>query len=212
MAFHMESSGIHVEPMWNPCGINHSILIPHGIHDVHGIRKWLSPQPTFIPWIPYGIHDGFHGFHMDSIRNNPGKVKTSKLVKGQIVSNSRTLIVSCMTSACEKIQEVKCDVIRVSCLSAVYMIEGMSATGVDQSTESTEKAQAPGSSSPITQNLTKPWFVTYSRFFRSCATSYTTSPKHFQRRLASSAPELAGHLYLSYKAFTVQKKLRKYYI
>ena len=31
--------------------------------------------------------------------------------------------------------------------------EGMSATGVDQSTESTEKAQAPGSSSPTTQNL-----------------------------------------------------------
>ena len=75
--FHMESSGIHVELMWNPCGINHSILIPHGIHDVHGIRNWLGSQPTFIPWIPYGIHDGFHGFHMDSIRNNPGKVKTS---------------------------------------------------------------------------------------------------------------------------------------
>ena len=73
----MESSGIHVEPMWNPCGINHSILIPHGIHDVHGIRNWLGSQPTFIPWIPYGIHDGFHGFHMDSIRNNLGKVKTS---------------------------------------------------------------------------------------------------------------------------------------
>ena len=35
-------------------------------------------QSTFIPWIPYGIHDGFHGFHMDSIRNNPGKVKTSR--------------------------------------------------------------------------------------------------------------------------------------
>ena len=50
-AFHMESGGIHVEPVWNPCGINHSILIPHGIHDVYG-------------------------FHMDSIRNNLGKVKT----------------------------------------------------------------------------------------------------------------------------------------
>ena len=87
-------------------------------------------------------------------------------------------------------------------------LEGMSATGVDQSTESTEKAQAPGSSSPITQHLTKPWFddgVTYSGFFRSCATSYATSPKHFQCRLASLAPKLAGHLYLNYKAFTVQK-------
>ena len=36
--------------------------------------------------------------------------------------------------------------------------EGMSATGVDQSTESTEKAQAPGSNSRVTPNLTKPWF------------------------------------------------------
>ena len=54
----MDSSGIHVEPMWNPCGIDHSILIPHGIHDVHGIRNWL------------GSHS------MDSIRNNLGKVKT----------------------------------------------------------------------------------------------------------------------------------------
>ena len=52
-AFHMESSG------------------------VHGIRNWLGSWPTFIPWIPYGIPDGFHGFHMDSIWNNPGKVKTS---------------------------------------------------------------------------------------------------------------------------------------
>ena len=34
----------------------------------------------------------------------------------------------------------------------VSLTEGMSATGVDQSTESTEKAQAPGSSSLITQN------------------------------------------------------------
>ena len=34
----------------------------------------------------------------------------------------------------------------------------MSATGVDQSTESTEKAQAPGSNSRVTPNLTKPWF------------------------------------------------------
>ena len=76
-AFHLESSGIHVEPMWSLCGIDHSILIPHGIHDVHGIRNWLGSQPTFIPWIPYGILDGFHGFHMDSIWNNLGKVKTS---------------------------------------------------------------------------------------------------------------------------------------
>ena len=77
-AFHMESSGIHVEPMWNPCGIDHSMTTPHGIHDVHGIRNWLGSQPTFIPWIPYRIPDGFHGFHMDSIWNNLGKVMTSQ--------------------------------------------------------------------------------------------------------------------------------------
>ena len=37
--------------------------------------------PPWIPWnSPYGIPDGFHGFHMDSILNNLGKVKTSNLV------------------------------------------------------------------------------------------------------------------------------------
>jgi hypothetical protein len=29
-----------------------------------------------IPWIPYGIPDGFLGFQVDSIWNNLGKVKT----------------------------------------------------------------------------------------------------------------------------------------
>ena len=77
LAFHMESSGIHVESVQNGSFHDHSILIPCGIHDVHGIRNWLGSQPTVIPWIPYGILDGFHGFHMDSIQNNPGKVKTS---------------------------------------------------------------------------------------------------------------------------------------
>jgi hypothetical protein len=58
---------------WNPCGlvhgiqggyaqipygINHCMIIPHGIHDVHGTTNWLRLQPTLIPWIP-------HGFHMD---------------------------------------------------------------------------------------------------------------------------------------------------
>ena len=48
-AFHMESSGIHVEPMWNSwCPWN---------------KNWLGSQRTFIPWIPYRIPDGVHGFH-----------------------------------------------------------------------------------------------------------------------------------------------------
>ena len=59
--------------------------------------------------------------------------------------------------------------------SFVWLWEGMSATGVDQSTESTEKAQAPGSSSPVTQHLHDG--VRYSGFFQSCAMSYATSPK-----------------------------------
>jgi hypothetical protein len=54
------------------------MIIPHGIHDVHGTTNWLRLQPTLIPWIPHGIPDGFHGFHMDSIWINPGKVKTSE--------------------------------------------------------------------------------------------------------------------------------------
>jgi hypothetical protein len=53
------------------------MIIPYGIHDVHGTTNWLRLQPTLIPWIPHGIPDGFHGFHMDSIWINPGKVKTS---------------------------------------------------------------------------------------------------------------------------------------
>ena len=73
----MESCGIHVDSIWNWSVHDHSILIPCGIHDVHGIRNWLGSQPTFIPWIPYGIPHGFHGFHMDAIWNNLGKVKTS---------------------------------------------------------------------------------------------------------------------------------------
>jgi hypothetical protein len=55
------------------------MIIPHGIHDVHGTTNWLRLQPTLIPWIPHGIPDGFHGFHMDSIWINPGKVKTSTI-------------------------------------------------------------------------------------------------------------------------------------
>ena len=58
--FHMKSSGIHVELWWIPYGMDHSMTIPHGIHDVHGTMNWLWSQPTFIPWIPHGIADGFH--------------------------------------------------------------------------------------------------------------------------------------------------------
>ena len=54
----MESSGIHMEWCWIPYGIDHSMIIPHGIHDVYGIRNWLGPLPTSIPWIPYGLYWG----------------------------------------------------------------------------------------------------------------------------------------------------------
>ena len=43
-AFHMELI-IH----------DHSIIISHGIYDVHRISNWLGHQPTLIPWITYGI-------------------------------------------------------------------------------------------------------------------------------------------------------------
>ena len=32
------------------------MIIPHGIHDVHGTTNWLWSQPTWIPWIPGGLH------------------------------------------------------------------------------------------------------------------------------------------------------------
>jgi hypothetical protein len=53
------------------------MIIPYGIHDVYGKRNWLGSEPKLIPWIPYGIYGGFHGFQVDSIWINPGKVKTS---------------------------------------------------------------------------------------------------------------------------------------
>ena len=66
-----------MDSIWNWPFHDHSMIIPYGIHDVHGTMNWLWSQLTFIPWIPHGIGDGFHGFHMDSIWINPGKVKTS---------------------------------------------------------------------------------------------------------------------------------------
>ena len=69
--------GSHMDSTWNDEFHDHSIIIPHGIHDDYGIRKQLRPQPMLIPWTPHGIPDGFHGFHMDSTWNNLGKVKTS---------------------------------------------------------------------------------------------------------------------------------------
>ena len=54
--FHMELfHGIQGGYAPIPYGIDHSMIIPHGIHDVYGIRNWLGPLPTSIPWIPYGI-------------------------------------------------------------------------------------------------------------------------------------------------------------
>ena len=70
--------GIHGGYAYIPYGIDHSMIIPHGIHDVHGTMNWLWSQPTLIPWIPDGIPDGFHGFQVDSIWIILGKVKTSK--------------------------------------------------------------------------------------------------------------------------------------
>jgi len=57
-------SGIHLELFHGiqggyapiPYRIDHSMIIPHGIHDVYGIRNWLGPLPTSIPWIPGGFH------------------------------------------------------------------------------------------------------------------------------------------------------------
>ena len=60
--------GIHGGYAYIPYGIDHSMTIPYGIHDVHGTMNWLSSQPTLIPWIPHGIPHGFHmEFHMDSM-------------------------------------------------------------------------------------------------------------------------------------------------
>src|SRR6266567_6661207 len=53
--------------------------IPGGIHRACGIKKWLWPQPKVIPWNPYGMTGGFHGFHMDSTWITWGSVKTSSL-------------------------------------------------------------------------------------------------------------------------------------
>src|SRR6266567_3777400 len=77
--------GIHWNPygmvgmiLWNPSGIQLEwSMIPGGIHRACGIKKWLWPQPKVIPWNPYGMTGGFHGFHMDSTWITWGSVKTS---------------------------------------------------------------------------------------------------------------------------------------
>ena len=57
-----------MESTWNGDGLHmewvYSMVIPYGIHSVHGMRKWLEPQPKAIPWIPYGMTGGVH---MESI-------------------------------------------------------------------------------------------------------------------------------------------------
>jgi hypothetical protein len=80
----------------------------------------------------------------------------------------------------------------ISRISLVSTPKGMSVAGVDQSTESTDKAQAHQGPAFSSHNLTKPWFdegVTYSGILPM---SYDMSPKHFQHRLASSAPNWQG--------------------
>ena len=69
--------GIHMEWKCNPYGMDHSMTIPYGFHGAYGMRKWLGPQPKVIPYKFHGMADGFHGFHMHSIWNNPGRIKTS---------------------------------------------------------------------------------------------------------------------------------------
>ena len=50
-----------LDSTWNDEFHDHSMIIPYGIHDVHGTMNWLWSQPTLIPWIP-------GGFHMDYTR------------------------------------------------------------------------------------------------------------------------------------------------
>ena len=72
---------------WNPLGMvldsHMEFIIPWPLNHHStwnpwwlGIRKQLRPQPMLMPWTPHGIPDGFHGFQVDSIQNNLGKVKT----------------------------------------------------------------------------------------------------------------------------------------
>ena len=75
-----------MESIWNPAGMvqdsRWNMTIPGGIHRACGIKKWLWPQPKVIPWNPYGMTGGFHGFHMDSTWITWGSVKTSILARG----------------------------------------------------------------------------------------------------------------------------------
>ena len=70
-----------MDSIWNWPFHDHSMIIPYGIHDVHGTMNWLWSQPPLNPWIPHGIPHGFHGFQVDSIWIIPGKVKTSFFLK-----------------------------------------------------------------------------------------------------------------------------------
>ena len=61
-----------MDSIWNCPFHDHSMIIPHGIYDVHGTTNWLWSQPTVIPWIPHGISGWIPwipgGFHMDYTR------------------------------------------------------------------------------------------------------------------------------------------------
>ena len=82
-----------MESIWNPAGMvqdsRWNMTIPGGIHRACGIKKWLWPQPKVIPWNPYRMTGGFHGFHMDSTWITWGSVKTSKFAPPSPVRLSR---------------------------------------------------------------------------------------------------------------------------
>ena len=66
-----------MEWSWSPCGTDHSMSIPYGIHGLYGMRKWLESQLNVIPYGLHGMVHGVHGVQVHSIWINPGTVKTS---------------------------------------------------------------------------------------------------------------------------------------
>ena len=58
--------GIHVEFIWNSHGMDHSMTIPYEFH-MESMMSWNKKLA--------GVSANIHS--MDSIQNNPGKVKTS---------------------------------------------------------------------------------------------------------------------------------------
>ena len=62
LAFHVESGGIHVDFMWNPYGIDHSMTIPSSFH-MDSILVVTKSDVTYITITWHNLNVSYLQFH-----------------------------------------------------------------------------------------------------------------------------------------------------